>query len=77
MKKSMEIIKDQSTYYAINMIIDLLSKVSVDTFVSLTYWGEKLTRDPEVKGAIKHVRQFLTPTPWRRRDLHSSLQRNG
>jgi len=52
--------KDRSTYYAINMIIDLLSKVSVDTFVSLTYWGEKLTKDPEVQGAIRHVREFLT-----------------
>jgi len=38
--ESMQIIKDRSTYYAINMIIDLLSKISVDTFVSLTYWGE-------------------------------------
>jgi len=55
MKKSMEIIKDRSTYYAINMIIDLLSKVSADTFVSLTYWGEKLTRDPESRCRLQKV----------------------
>lgn len=57
--ESIETMKDRGTYHAINVIIDLLSKVSVDTFVSLTYWGEKLTRDPEVQGAIRHVRQFL------------------
>jgi len=34
MMECMEIIEDRSTYYAINVIIELLSKVSVDTFVT-------------------------------------------
>jgi MoaA/NifB/PqqE/SkfB family radical SAM enzyme len=60
MMEPIEILRDRSTYYAINKIIDLLSKASVDRFVNLTNWGEKLTKDPEVKGAINHIREFLT-----------------
>ena len=57
--EAIESLKDRSTYYAINKIIHLLSKASVDRFVNLTYWGEKLTADPEVKGPIKQMREFL------------------
>jgi MoaA/NifB/PqqE/SkfB family radical SAM enzyme len=64
-----ETLKDRSTYYAINKIIDLLSSVSVDRFIHLTYWGEKLTVDPEVKAAIGHIRGFLTDTTHPARDL--------
>lgn len=64
-----ENLKDRSTYYAINKIIDLLSKVSVDRFIDLTCWGEKLTRDPEVKGPIKRVRGFLTQEDHPAREL--------
>jgi MoaA/NifB/PqqE/SkfB family radical SAM enzyme len=64
-----ENLRDRSTYYAINKIIDLLSKASVDRFVSLTYCGEKLTRDSEVKGAIKHIREFLTEEDHPAREL--------
>jgi MoaA/NifB/PqqE/SkfB family radical SAM enzyme len=66
---SLENLKDRSTYYAINKIIDLLSKASVDRFINLTYWGEKLTTDPEVKAAIGHIRAFLTDTTHPARDL--------
>ncbi len=62
-------LRDRGTYYAINKIIDLLSKASVDRFVSLTYWGEKLTKDPEVNGAIKHVREYLTQDDHPAREL--------
>ena len=66
---SLESLKDRSTYYAINKIIDLLSSGSVDRFIHLTYWGEKLTTDPEVKAAIGHIRGFLTDTTHPARDL--------
>jgi MoaA/NifB/PqqE/SkfB family radical SAM enzyme len=66
---SIDSLKDRSTYYAINKIIDLLSSVSVERFISLTYWGEKLTTDPEVKTAIGHIRGFLTDTAHPARDL--------
>jgi MoaA/NifB/PqqE/SkfB family radical SAM enzyme len=66
---SLESLKDRSTYYAINKIIDLLSKASVERFVNLTYWGEKLTVDPEVKAAINHIRSFLTDTAHPAKDL--------
>ena len=58
--ESIENLKDRGTYYAINKIIDLLSNASVERFINLTYWGELLTVDPEVKAAINHVRRFLT-----------------
>ena len=64
-----ENLRDRGTYYAINKIIGLLSKASVDRFVSLTYWGEKLTKDPEVNGAIKHIREFLTQEDHPAREL--------
>jgi MoaA/NifB/PqqE/SkfB family radical SAM enzyme len=67
--ESLESLKDRSTYYAINKIIDLLSSVSVDRFITLTYWGEKLTTDPEVKASIGHIRRFLTDTTHPARDL--------
>lgn len=64
-----ENLKDRSTYYAINKIVDLLSKTSVDGFVKLTYWGEKLTVDPEVKRSINHIRGFLKDKTHPARDL--------
>ncbi len=67
--ESLESLKDRSTYYAINKIIDLLSSVSVDRFINLTYWGEKLTVDPEIKASIGHIRRFLTDTAHPARDL--------
>lgn len=66
---SLETLKDRSTYYAINKIIDLLSSASVERFISLTYWGEKLSADPEVRASIKHIRRFLTDTAHPARDL--------
>jgi MoaA/NifB/PqqE/SkfB family radical SAM enzyme len=60
MMETIENLKDRSTCFAINKVIDLLSKASVDRFVKLTYWGERLTRDPDISGAIKHIREFLT-----------------
>jgi len=67
--ESIESLKDRSTYYAITKIIDLLSKASVERFINLTYYGEKLTVDPEVKGAIRHIRGFLTDTSHPASDL--------
>jgi len=66
---SLETRKDRSTCYAINKIIGLLSKASVDRFIDLTYWGEKITVDPEVKAAINHIRGFLTDKNHPARDL--------
>jgi len=57
---SMENVKDKSTVYAINKIIDLLSSASVKRFINLTCWGEKLTADPDVKRSIQIIRGFLT-----------------
>ncbi|MEJ2726830.1 MAG: radical SAM protein, partial [Deltaproteobacteria bacterium] len=54
-----ENLKDRGFYYSASKIVDLLSSVSEERFVQLTQWGEKLTRDPEVKGAIIRVREFL------------------
>jgi MoaA/NifB/PqqE/SkfB family radical SAM enzyme len=67
--EAIENLKERGTYYAVSKIVDLLSKASVDTFVSLTYWGEKLTRDPEVNEAITKVRQFLTDKSHPAREL--------
>jgi MoaA/NifB/PqqE/SkfB family radical SAM enzyme len=67
--EAIETLKDRSTYYAANKIIHLLSKASVDTFVHLTYWGEKLTRDPEVRGPINKIRQLLIDESHPARDL--------
>jgi MoaA/NifB/PqqE/SkfB family radical SAM enzyme len=67
--ESLETIKDRSTYYAINKIIDLLSSASVERFINLTYWGEKLSADPEVRASIKHIRAFLTDTTHPAREL--------
>jgi MoaA/NifB/PqqE/SkfB family radical SAM enzyme len=67
--ESRESLKDRSTYYAVNKIIGILSKASVDQFIDLTYWGEKLTTDPEVKSAIGHIRGFLTDATHPARDL--------
>jgi MoaA/NifB/PqqE/SkfB family radical SAM enzyme len=67
--ESFENLKDRSTYFAINKIIDLLSTGSVERFIHLTYWGEKLTVDPEVKASIHHIRRFLTDTTHPARDL--------
>ncbi len=53
-------IKDKGAQYAINKIIDLLSSSSVDRFIKLTNWGERLTVDPEVKRSISKIRGFLT-----------------
>lgn len=66
---SLENLKDRSTFYAINKIIDLLSKASVDKFIDLTYWGEKLTVDPEIKGSIEKIRYFLKDENHPARDL--------
>jgi MoaA/NifB/PqqE/SkfB family radical SAM enzyme len=62
-------LKDRSVYYAITKIIDLLSSASVNRFINLTYWGEKLSADPEVRASIKHIRDFLTDTSHPARDL--------
>jgi MoaA/NifB/PqqE/SkfB family radical SAM enzyme len=69
MMQSMEGLKNRSTYYAINKVIDLLSKASVERFINLTYWGELLTVDPEVKVVINHIRGFLTDKNHPARDL--------
>ncbi len=52
-------LKEKGTQYAITKILSLLSNVSEDRFIQLTYWGEKLTRDPEVRDAIRKVRSLL------------------
>lgn len=61
--ESLETLKDRSTYYAINKIIDLLSSASVERFISLTYWGEKLSSDPEVRASIQHPKSGLDRLP--------------
>ena len=68
-----ESIKDRSAQYAVSKIIDLLSRVSLDSFVHLTYWGEKLTSDPEVRGGIAHIRRFPTQDDHPARHLFSSV----
>jgi MoaA/NifB/PqqE/SkfB family radical SAM enzyme len=54
-----ESFKDRGFYYSASKITDLLSSISEEKFVQMTQWGEKLTRDPVVKRAIKKVRYFL------------------
>jgi MoaA/NifB/PqqE/SkfB family radical SAM enzyme len=66
---SLENLKDRSTYYAINKIINLLSKASVDKFIDLTYWGEKLSSDPEVRRSVEKIRSFLKDENHPARDL--------
>jgi hypothetical protein len=75
--ESRESLKDRSTYYAVNKIIGILSKASVDQFIDLTYWGEKLTTDPEVKSAIGHIRGFLTDATHPARDLFERVFTRG
>jgi len=64
-----ESLKDRSAYYAINKIIDLLSSASIKRFINLTYWGEKLTADPDVRRSIQIIRGFLTDDTHPARDL--------
>jgi hypothetical protein len=54
-----EQIKDFSGHQASNMIVELLSRISDERLIQLTYLGEKLTSDYEVLGAITGVRSFL------------------
>jgi MoaA/NifB/PqqE/SkfB family radical SAM enzyme len=54
-----EQIKDFSGHQASKMIVELLSRISDERLVQLTYLGEKLTLDYEVLGAIRGVRSFL------------------
>jgi hypothetical protein len=54
-----EQIKDFSGHQASNMIVELLSRISDERLIQLTYLGEKLTSDYEVLGAIRGVRSFL------------------
>ncbi len=52
-------IKDLTGQQIARMIVELLSRVSDERLVQLTYLGEKLTSDYEILGAIKGVRNML------------------
>jgi len=54
-----EQIKDFTGYQASKMIVELLSRVSDERLVQLTYLGEKLTSDYEILSAIRGVRNML------------------
>jgi hypothetical protein len=54
-----EQIKDFSGYQTSKMIVELLSRISDERLVQLTYLGEKLTSDYEILGAIRGVRNML------------------
>jgi MoaA/NifB/PqqE/SkfB family radical SAM enzyme len=73
MMENLESLKDRGTYYAATKIINLLSKVSEDRFIQMTHWGEKLTRDPEVKEAIQKVRYYLERDDHPARELFSRV----
>jgi MoaA/NifB/PqqE/SkfB family radical SAM enzyme len=73
MMESIANIKVRSTYYAAKKASDLLGRASFDSFVKLTYWTEKLTKNPEITGAIKNIRQFLTQENHPARELFSRV----
>jgi len=54
-----EQMKDFSSYQTSKMIVELLSRISDERLVQLTYLGEKLTSDYEILGAIRGVRNML------------------
>jgi MoaA/NifB/PqqE/SkfB family radical SAM enzyme len=54
-----EQIKDFTGYQTSKMIVELLSRISDERLVQLTYLGEKLTSDYEILGAIGGVRKML------------------
>ena len=52
-------VKDLTGHQVSKMIVELLTRVSDERLVQLTYLGEKLTSDYEILGAIKGVRNML------------------
>ncbi|UCC66705.1 MAG: radical SAM protein [Deltaproteobacteria bacterium] len=52
-------IRDYTTQQIIKKIISLLGKVSDSRLMQMTYLGEKLTTDPEVRRSIQKIRFFL------------------
>ncbi|RLB04622.1 MAG: radical SAM protein [Deltaproteobacteria bacterium] len=52
-------IKDYATQQIVKKIISLLGKASDSRLIQMTYLGEKLTSDPEVRRAIQKIRYFL------------------
>lgn len=54
-----EQIKDLTGHQVSKMIVELLSRVSDERLVQLTYLGEKLTSDHEILSAIDGVRNML------------------
>jgi hypothetical protein len=70
-----EQIKDFSSYQASRMIVELLTRISDERLIQLTYLGEKLTTDHEVLGAIRGIRNLLlTPTHPAREIFHRVLE---
>ncbi len=54
-----EQIKDFSSQQAAKMIVEILSRVSDERLIQLTYLGEKMTSDPEMLEAIRGIRGKL------------------
>ena len=54
-----EQVKDLTGQQVSRMIVELLSRVSDERLIQLTYLGEKLTSDYEILGAIQGVRNML------------------
>jgi hypothetical protein len=70
-----EQIKDFSCHQASRMIVELLTRVSDERLIQLTYLGEKLTSDEEVLRAIRRVRSLLVdPTHPAREMFHRVLE---
>ncbi len=55
--------------YGIKKRIGLLGKSSLDRFVRLAYWGQRLTSDPDVKDAISKIRNYLNQETHPAREL--------
>lgn len=68
-----ESLRDRGFYYSASKVVDLLSMVSEERFVQLTHWGEKLTRDPVVREAIRKVRFFIEKEDHPARQLFSRV----
>ncbi len=54
-----EQVKEFTAQQASRMIVELLTRVSDERLVQLTYLGERLCSDPEILGAIRAVRNML------------------
>ncbi len=54
-----EHIQNFSGYQASKMIVELLSRISDERLIQLTYLAERLTSDPEILGAIHGIRRYL------------------